>query len=104
LNGRIEPNAAGEFLKIVLRESNHRDFDFFYSYPDIVIFERESPWVFTLQNPCCATRLAFRTAESACQIDDKAYQQNQAKPAAADGRTAKVKPAAPEQEKKNKYD
>jgi hypothetical protein len=40
-------------------------------------------------------------AESAHEIDDKAYRQNQAKPAAADDRTAKVKPAAAEQEKKN---
>jgi hypothetical protein len=43
---------------------------------------------------------AFR-AESAHEIDDKAYRQNQAKPAAADDGTAKVKPAAAEQEKKN---
>ena len=43
-------------------------------------------------------------AESAHEKDDKAYQQNQAKPAAADDGTAEVKPAAAEQEKKNKYD
>jgi hypothetical protein len=36
-------------------------------------------------------------AESAQEIDDNAYHQNQAKPAAADDRTAKVKPAATEQ-------
>ena len=46
---------------------------------------------------------AFR-AESAQKIDDKAYRQNQAKPAAADDRTAKVKPAAAEQEKKNNHE
>jgi hypothetical protein len=40
--------------------------------------------------------LTFR-AESAHEKDDKAYQQNQANPAAADGRTSKVKPAAAEQ-------
>ena len=51
-----------------------------------------------------ATRLGFRAAESAHHIDDKAYHQNQAKPAAADGRTSKVKPAATEQEKKNNYE
>ena len=45
--------------------------------------------------------LAFR-AESAHQIDDKAYGQNQANPAAAEDRTSKVKPAAAEQQKKNK--
>jgi hypothetical protein len=43
---------------------------------------------------------AFR-AESAHEIDDKAYRQNQANPAAADDGTAKVKPAAAEQEKQN---
>jgi hypothetical protein len=36
-------------------------------------------------------------AESAYEKDNKAYQQNQAKPAAADDRTTKVKPAAAEQ-------
>jgi hypothetical protein len=46
--------------------------------------------------------LAFR-AESAHEIDDKAYHQNQANPAAADDRTSKVKPAAAEQQKKNQY-
>jgi hypothetical protein len=39
---------------------------------------------------------AFRTAESACEIDDKAYQQNHAKPAAADDGTTKVKSTAAE--------
>ena len=39
---------------------------------------------------------ASRTAESACEIDDKAYQQYQPKPAAADDGTTKVKPAAAE--------
>jgi hypothetical protein len=37
-----------------------------------------------------------RTAESACEIDDKAYQQNQPKAAAADDGTTKVKSAAAE--------
>jgi hypothetical protein len=46
---------------------------------------------------------AFR-AESAHEIDDKAYRQKQANPAAADDGTAKVKPAAAEQEKKNKHE
>ena len=45
--------------------------------------------------------LAFRTAESAREIDDEAYQQDQANSAAADDGTAKVKPAAAEQKKKN---
>jgi hypothetical protein len=44
---------------------------------------------------------AFRTAESARDKDDEANQQNQAKPAAADDGTAKIKPAAAEQEEKN---
>jgi hypothetical protein len=43
-------------------------------------------------------------AESAHEIDNKAYQQNQAKPAAADDGTAKVKPAAAEQEKQNNHE
>src|ERR1022692_4456849 len=47
--------------------------------------------------------LRFRAAESAHEIDDKAYQQNQANPAAADGGTSKVKAATAEQEKQNKY-
>jgi hypothetical protein len=46
----------------------------------------------------------FRGAESTREPDDKAYQQNQAKPAAADGRTAKVKPATTEQEKQNNHE
>jgi hypothetical protein len=55
--------------------------------------------LFSAQNPCRAVMSAFRTAESAHAIDDKAYQQNQAKPAAANHGTAKVKSAATEQEK-----
>jgi hypothetical protein len=49
-------------------------------------------------------RLTFRGAESAREIDDETDQQNQAKAAAADDGTAKVKPAAAEQEKQNKDD
>jgi len=49
-------------------------------------------------------RLASRAAESARDIDDKADQQNQAKAAAADDGTTKVKPAATEQEKQNNYE
>jgi hypothetical protein len=45
--------------------------------------------------------LSVSRAESAQGIDDKAYHQNQANTAAADGRTSKVKPAAAEQKKKN---
>jgi len=44
---------------------------------------------------------AFRAAESAREKDDKANQQNQAKPAAADDGTAEIKPAAAEQKKQN---
>jgi hypothetical protein len=40
-------------------------------------------------------------AESAHKKDDQAYQQNQAKPAAADGGTAKVKPTAAEQKQQH---
>jgi hypothetical protein len=50
--------------------------------------------------PCRAGLRASRP-ESAQEIDDKAYRQNQAKPAAADDGTTKVKPAAAEQEKQN---
>jgi hypothetical protein len=42
-------------------------------------------------------------AESAQEKDDQAYQQHQAKPAAADDGATEVKPAAAEQEKQN-YD
>jgi Sec-independent protein translocase protein TatA len=47
---------------------------------------------------------AFRAAESAREKDDKANQQNQAKPAAADDGPAKIKPAAAKQEEKNNHD
>jgi hypothetical protein len=53
--------------------------------------------------PPRAILCAFR-AESAQEIDDKAYRQNQAKPAAADDGTSKVKPAAAEQEKQNNHE
>jgi hypothetical protein len=43
-------------------------------------------------------------AESAQEINGQAYQQNQAKPAAADDGTAKVKAAAAEQEKQNNHE
>jgi DNA-binding transcriptional regulator of glucitol operon len=53
---------------------------------------------------CPAGWSAFRGAESAHEIDDKAYQQNQADPAAANDGTTKVKPAAAEQEKQNHHE
>jgi hypothetical protein len=43
-------------------------------------------------------------AESAHDKDDQANQQNQAKPAAADDRPAKVKSAAAKQEEKNQHE
>ena len=49
-----------------------------------------------------AVTSGFR-AESAHKVDDKTYQQNQTKSSSADGRPTKVKTAATEQEKKNKY-
>jgi hypothetical protein len=48
-------------------------------------------------------QLASR-AKSAHEIDDKAYHQDQAEPAATDDRTSKVKPATTEQQKKNEYE
>jgi hypothetical protein len=48
-----------------------------------------------------ATRLTSRTAESARNIDDQAYQQNQAKPAPTNHWTANVKPTTTKQEKQN---
>jgi hypothetical protein len=45
-----------------------------------------------------ASLCVFR-AESAQEIDNQAYRQDQANPAAADDGTSKVKPAAAEQEK-----
>jgi hypothetical protein len=47
--------------------------------------------------------LTFR-AESAHDIDNQAYQQNQANPAAADDGATKIKPASAEQEKHNNDD
>jgi hypothetical protein len=55
-----------------------------------------------LENPRAGIcRLVFQSAVSAGKKDDQAYQQNQTKSAAADDGTAKVKPAAAEQEKQN---
>jgi hypothetical protein len=48
-----------------------------------------------------AIRSASR-AKSTHQIDDDAYHQNQANPAAADDRASKVKTAAAEQKKEDK--
>jgi hypothetical protein len=48
-------------------------------------------------------RSTFRP-ESTRAINNQAYQQNQPKPAAANGGTAKVKPAAAEQKQKNQDD
>ena len=47
--------------------------------------------------------LTFR-AESAQEIDDQAYRQNQAKSSSANDGTAKVKPAATEQEEQNQHE
>jgi hypothetical protein len=49
-------------------------------------------------------RLRVSWAEPAHEIDDQAYQQDQAKPAAADDGAAKVKPAAAEQEEQNNHE
>ena len=49
-----------------------------------------------------AVASGFR-AESAHKIDDNTYQQDQAKSSSADGRPAKIKTAAAEQEKKDDY-
>ena len=49
-------------------------------------------------------RLLTFLTEPAHEVDDEAYQQNQAKPAAADDGTAKVKSAAAEQEKQNNHE
>jgi hypothetical protein len=46
----------------------------------------------------------FPSAESAHEKENQAYHQNQAKPAAADDGTAKIKPAAAEQEKQNHHE
>jgi hypothetical protein len=42
------------------------------------------------------------SAESAHEIDDKAYRQNQTNPTAAENRSSPVKSAPAEQQKKNK--
>jgi len=47
---------------------------------------------------------AILGAESAHEKDDKAYQQNEAKPAAADDGTTKVKPTAAEQEEQDHHE
>jgi hypothetical protein len=54
--------------------------------------------------PTADASLWISRAESAQEIDDKAYQQNQAKTSAADDGTAKVKPAAAKQEKQNHHE
>jgi hypothetical protein len=46
--------------------------------------------------------LRFRAAKSTHAIDDEAYYQNQTNAAAAYSRTAQVKPAPAEHQKKNK--
>jgi hypothetical protein len=46
---------------------------------------------------------AFRAAKSARAIDDKAYHENQAKPAAADYETCEAKPATAKQQKPNNH-
>lgn len=46
--------------------------------------------------------LSVFRAESTHGIDDKTYHQNQANPATAENRAAKVKSAATEQQKQNK--
>ena len=48
-------------------------------------------------------RLAV-SAQSANEIDDDTYQQNQTKPSSADGGATKIKTAAAEHKKKNKYE
>ena len=59
----------------------------------------------TVELPMNLTILSVsRTAESACQIDDKAYQQNQPESAAPDDGSTKVQSAAAEEEKQNHYD
>jgi len=54
---------------------------------------------FTLKNAIRIVSLA----ESAHQIDDDAYQQDQAQPSSANGGSAEVKTSPPENEKKNNY-
>jgi len=49
-------------------------------------------------------RLLTSRTEPAHEVDNEAYQQNQAKPAAADDGTSKVKAAAAEQEKQNNHE
>jgi hypothetical protein len=56
-------------------------------------------WAFDVGRSSAVTS-GFR-AESAHQKDNQANQQNQAEPAAADGRSANIKTTAAEQEKKN---
>jgi len=75
----------------------------FSHIPPTVEFQYESQW--RPSKKFAARRLSvFRGAESAREKDDKANQQNQAKRAAADDGTAKIKPAATEQEEKNNQD
>ena len=60
----------------------------------------------TPQTGAAARRLSILLlfcTKSAHQIDDKADQQNQTKPASADGGPSKVKTAAAEQKKKDNY-
>ena len=56
------------------------------------------------ETPGLDDRLSFRAAKSAHAIDDEADQKNQAKPAAADDRSAQIKSAATEQEKQHNHE
>jgi hypothetical protein len=63
-----------------------------------------NPPACSLKNQRLDNLLTFRAAKSAREIDDEADQQNQAKPAAADDGTAKVKCTAAEQEKQDNHE
>jgi hypothetical protein len=57
-----------------------------------------------INSPLPFNRSAFPGAETARKEDDQADQQDQAESAAADDRSAQVKPAATEQQEQNHHD
>jgi hypothetical protein len=73
-------------------------------YVFVDVFIPVGAMVKLLRRPFFDDRLAFRAAKSAHAIDDQADQENQAKPAAANDGSTKVKSAAAEQEKQDNHE
>jgi hypothetical protein len=99
------PNPASHYCFKTVLTSNERETEEFCSriLCDILV----ARWFSSdrKENPGLASiRSVFRAAKSAHGVDDQAHHQNQANPAAAKNRAAKVKAAATEQEQQNHDD